>query len=206
MIRRVVFALIGVGMVSPIALAQSAPATMPPAIPSPPVYATPQVPPKAESAEVPPPPPTPAPASKPNDQAASATTSTAAAQRSIARLNALPRRTSTFQETNQYARRESLMDRGRFANPGGVGRNPEYYTANTPMTQLDQRPIRVARFDQGGGPNRAEQIAAFRAGQLRTQNIQNNINAYGRPYGAFGAGFGFGFGLAGGGLYGGGFR
>jgi hypothetical protein len=205
MIRRVVLALIVVGVVSPGASAQSAPATMPPASPSPspPVLATPQAPPMPAVAEAPPPPPKPVPASRPNDQASS----TAAAQRSIARLNPLPRQTSTFQETNQYARREALMDQGRFANPGGVGRTPEYYTANTPITQMDQRPVPVARFDQGGGPNRAQQIAAFRAGQMRTQNIQNNINAYGRPYGAYGAGFGFGFGLSGaGGLYGGGYR
>jgi hypothetical protein len=204
MIRRVVFALIVVGVVTPGALAQSAPATMPPASPTPPVYATPQAPPTAQMAEVPPPPPTPTPASKPNAQptttSTTTTTSKPAAQRSIARLNALPRRTSTFQETNQYARREALMDQGRFANPGGVGRNPEYYTANTPISQFDQRPKPVARFDQGGGPDRAQQIAAFRAGQQRAQNIQNNINAYGRPYGAYGAGFGFGFGLAGGGF------
>ena len=205
MIRHVVFALIVGGVVSPGASAQSTSAMMPPASPSPspPVMATPQAPPIAVAAEVPPPPPKPAPVPRPDDRAASSVV----AQRSIARLNPLPRQASTFQETNRYARREALMDQGRFANPGGVGRNPEYYTANTPISQTDARPVPVARFDQGGGPNRAQQIAAFRAGQLRTQNIQNNINAYGRPYGAYGAGFGFGFGLSGaGGLYGAGYR
>ena len=54
-------------------------------------------------------------------------------------------------------------------------------------------------------PIRADQIAAAQAGQQRARNIQDNINIYGRPYGAYGAGLGFGFGyglgLSGGRLY-----
>jgi hypothetical protein len=90
--------------------------------------------------------------------------------------------------------RDLLSARGRFANPGGIGRYSEYYTPFTPMTTSYPGPSnRVAGFGQGGGPSRAEQIEAFRVGQFRTQNIQNNINAYGRPVG-FGFGYGYGYG------------
>lgn len=201
MIRRAVFALIVGGFSTPWASAQSTPASTPS------VYATPQRPPLPDLAEVPPHPPKPAEESATKEQVATVRESTeASARKSITRLTPLPRRTSTFQETNEYARREALMDRGHYANPGGVGRKPEYYTANTPIGQANLHPAPLARFDRGGGPNRAAQVAAFQAGQMRTRNIQNNINAYGRPYGAYGAGFGFGFGLATGGLYGGGLR
>ncbi len=189
MIRRVVFALfVGVVVANP-ASAQG---------PSGPVLPTPQTPPiYPETADVPPPPPKPAVVTRTVDQA-----KTAEAKRAISRANPVPRRVST----DPITRRDSLATQGRFANPGGVGRYAEYYTANTPTSQLDLHAMPQARFDRGGGPNRAEQIAAFRAGQMRTRNIQNNINAYGRPYGAYGAGFGFGFGLATGGLAGGGLR
>jgi hypothetical protein len=184
MIRRVAFALLVGGVIGHPASAQA---------PSGAVHATPQSPARRELSDVPPPPPVPAdlPRIRPEDRA-----NPASAKRSITRLKPLPRRASSLQEIDSRA----LV--GRFANPGGVGRYSEYYTANTPTSQVDLHPVRVAGFDQGGGPNRAEQIAAFRAGQVRAANIQNNINAYGRPYGAFGAGFGFGFGLGAGRLYG----
>ena len=125
------------------------------------------------------------------------------------------RRTLASQGTPSTARRDSTStstpSQGQFANPGGVGRYSEYYTASTLNPQLDLRAVNRTQFGRGAAPDRSQQIAAFRAGQTRGQNIQNNINAYGRPYGAYGAGFGLGFGYGlglsgGGGLYGGGFR
>ncbi len=88
---------------------------------------------------------------------------------------------------------DPLNDQGRFANPGGIGRHSEYYTRFTPMYGYPGPSNRVAVFGQGGGPTRADQVEAFRAGQYRTRNIQSNINAYGRPIG-FGYGFGYGYG------------
>ena len=201
MIRRGIFALI-VGGVLPLgASAQDVTAPRPAPNPSKAVYPTPQAPAKPNLSDVPPPPPRPVEisASRPDDPAASA-------RRSIARPAPPPRRVSSTREVDSIVRRDSEAVRGQFANPGGVGRYAEYYTANTPTSQVDLRPRPLARFDRGGGPDRTEQIAAFRAGQLRARNIQDNINAYGRPYGAYGAGFGFGFGLGAGGLYGGGLR
>ena len=162
------------------------------------VHATPQAPgvPQGQLAALPPKP-------RPAESARSeGRPQVAEAKRPASTAEALPRRASTA------ARRDPPAAQGRFANPGGVGRFSEYYTPYTPTSPADARPTRVARFDQGGGPDRAEQIAAFQAGQMRTRNIQNNINAYGRPYGAYGAGLGLGLGLGlyGGGLYGGGFR
>ena len=199
MIRRVVFALIAGVMVAHDVSAQDVPANPPLPSPSLPVYASPQSPPKVESAEVPPLPPKPVQTAR---AAEPATASAKTANRTTDRLDPLPRRASTFRQTNPYARGELLMDRGRYANPGGVGRRPEYYTANTLASQATRQQAAAARFDRGGGPDRYQQIAAFQAGQQRARNVQDNINAYGRPYGAFGAGFGFGFGLYGGGLYG----
>jgi hypothetical protein len=193
MIRRVVFALLVGGVVAESALAQS---------PSSAVLPTPQAPPIRDQVNVPPPPPRPA--------VATANNSANQARRSIARSTTSARRTSVSLPSDPIARRESQASVGRFENPGGVGRYSEYYTASTPTSQLDLHAMPQTRFDRGGGPDRAEQIASFRAGQQRTANIQNNINAYGRPYGAMGAGLGFGFGLGyglyGGGLGGGGMR
>ena len=128
------------------------------------------------------------------------------ARKAISQARSLPRPTSATRDVDSVARRDSSASVGRFANPGGVGRYAEYYTANTLAISPDAHARPQPRFDKGPGPNRADQLAAFQAGQMRTRNIQANINAYGRPYGAYGAGFGFGFGLATGGLYGGGFR
>jgi hypothetical protein len=202
MIRRVVFASIVIGSLAPRAMAQAGPGSTQPPTPSPstPVYASPQSPPRAELAEVPPPPPRPVVASKPEDQSV-------AAKRSITRQNPLPHQKTASRVSDSASRRDPLSSEGRFANPGGVGRFSEYYTANTLSGSPGMHQAYLARFDRGGGPDRAEQIAAFRAGQMRTANIQNNINAYGRPYGAYGAGFGFGLGLSGAaGFNGGGFR
>ncbi len=120
----------------------------------------------------------------------------AGANRSIVRHNPLPYRSSF----GSYRRGYSEGGSG-YANPGGVGRYSEYYDPNTPTSQVDLHPMPVARFDSGGGPDRAEQIAAYEAGTARSGNLQRHIDAYGAPYGAFGAGFGYGLGLAGGRLY-----
>jgi len=124
----------------------------------------------------------------------------AAAHRTILRHNPLPAGT-TYR--SYYGPTSSTHGERGFANPGGVGRYAEYYDENTPKSQVDQHPVPVARFDSGGGPTRSDQIAAAQVGQQRARNIQDNINVYGRPYGAIGAGLGFGYGLglSGGRLY-----
>jgi hypothetical protein len=85
-----------------------------------------------------------------------------------------------------------------FRNPGGVGRFREYYPAGNQF-QLghEQDPVRVARFDQGGGaPDRAEQLQAEALGIAKYNAIQGHIDNYARPY------MGFGFGVGGfGGFY-----
>lgn len=122
----------------------------------------------------------------------------AAAHRSIMRHNPLPYRTS-YQADPAYG--GSPSHSGGHFSTGGVGRMAEYYDDRTlnPGPNFHQTP--VAQIGNGGVPDRDEQIRAQQVGQQRTANIQNNINAYGRPYGAMGAGFGYGLGLAGGGLY-----
>ncbi len=78
-----------------------------------------------------------------------------------------------------------------FRNPGQVGRYTEYYP---PGNQFQEQgdPVRVAKFDQGGGaPNRAEQLQALQIGVQRDNSIMNNINSYARP--SFGVGFFGGF-------------
>ncbi|WP_435009242.1 hypothetical protein P12x_000491 [Tundrisphaera lichenicola] len=100
-----------------------------------------------------------------------------------------------------YQGRTSSQGESGFSNPGGVGRYAEFYGPNTPTSQVDMHPNPVPRFDNVAGISRADQINAAQVGQMRARNIQDNINAYGRPYGAFGAGFGYGFGLSGGLLY-----
>jgi hypothetical protein len=80
-----------------------------------------------------------------------------------------------------------------FRNPGGLGRHLEYYPAGNQF-QLGQSrdPVRVARFDQGGGaPDRAEQLAAQQIGIARDQVLMNHIDNYARP--AFGVGYFGGF-------------
>jgi hypothetical protein len=187
MIRRVVFAsILGAAMAAGASAQEPSPAVRP----------TPQAPPIAALADVPPPPPTPVDAAQlRKDQAASA-------QRAITRNNPLPARPAANRDPRPSVQREAALPEGGFANPGGIGRYSEYYTPFTPLSQAPPHPAPVAGFDRGGGPNRAEQIAAFQVGQTRARNIQNNINAYGRPYGAYGAGFGYGLGLAGGRGYG----
>ena len=160
------------------------------------VYPSPQAPANfVPLADVPPPPPKPV-----------ALAEIEEARKAIPRTRLLPRPASATRDDDPVARRDLSASVGRFANPGGVGRYAEYYTANTLATPPDIHARPQPRFDKGPGPTRADQLAAFQVGQMRTRNIQANINAYGRPYGAYGAGFGFGFGLATGGLYGGGFR
>ena len=191
MTRRAVIAAIVVGSFAPSTSGQS---------PSDPVHPSSQATPKAASADLPPPLPLPI---SPEELARKAE-----AKRSIARPNSLPRRDPVSSPKGSAAddRRDPLDERGRYANPGGVGRYAEYYTANTPTSQYERQPRPAARIGNGGVPDRASQIAAFQAGQMRTRNIQNNINTYGRPYAAYGFGLGYGIGLGAGGLYGGGFR
>jgi hypothetical protein len=77
-----------------------------------------------------------------------------------------------------------------FRNPSGVGRHAEYYPAGDRF-QVENDPVKVAKFDQGGGaPDRAEQLAAERVGIQRANSIQRHIDSYARP--AFGYGFGVG--------------
>ena len=124
------------------------------------------------------------------------------AHRSIIRHNPLPHRTS-YQSNYPYDRSAgggSSSSSTGFST-GGVGRTAEYYDNQTLAAPIDHHPVPVGRFESGGGPNRQEQIQAYQAGTQRANSIQNNIQAYGRPYGAMGAGFGYGLGLAGGGLY-----
>ena len=190
MIRRVVFALLVVGLAHP-ASGQDVPASK--GLP------TPQTSSKPGPSESPPPVPRPAEAVK--DEA----------KKSISRLAPLPRRAApVVAQANPAAPVDPLASVGRFANPGGVGRYAEYYTANTLTSQLERRPAVSARFGgagsgRGGLIDRAGQIAAYQAGQSGARNLQNNINAYGRPSVIYGAGFGFG-GFGGGGLRGGGLR
>jgi len=81
---------------------------------------------------------------------------------------------------------------GGFRNPGGVGRYSEYYPPGDRFQQNND-PVKVAKFDQGGGaPDRQEQIEAYNAGTARYNAIQRHIDRYGsRMY------FGFGFGMGG---------
>ncbi len=126
----------------------------------------------------------------------------AGVQRSIVRHNPLPRRTSY--QSNYPNDRNSPRSPGArgdgFSNEG-VGRSAEYYDDRTLAAPVDHHAVPVARFDSGGGPNRQEQIQSYQAGTQRYNSIQNNIDTYGRPYGALGAGLGYGLGLGGGGLY-----
>jgi hypothetical protein len=77
-----------------------------------------------------------------------------------------------------------------FRNPGGVGRHAEYYPPGDRF-QIESDPTRVARFDSGGGPNRAEQLAAQRLGIARSNSLQYHIDRYAMPH--YGYGFGVGF-------------
>ena len=81
---------------------------------------------------------------------------------------------------------------GGFRNPGGVGRHAEYYPPGNRF-QEENDPVRVARFDQGGGaPDRQEQIEAYNAGTARYNAIQGHIDRNAnRMY------FGYGFGMGG---------
>jgi hypothetical protein len=82
-----------------------------------------------------------------------------------------------------------------FRNPGGTGRYREYYPPGNQF-QLGHEvdPVRVAKFDQGGGaPDRAEQLQAEALGIQKYNSIQGTIDNYARPYLGFGYGVG-GFG------------
>ncbi len=69
----------------------------------------------------------------------------------------------------------------------------EYYPPGNRF-QNENAQVPVARFDQGGGPNRAEQQASQSLGIQRANSIQGNINNYAR--------MNYGFGIGGGGVYG----
>ena len=77
-----------------------------------------------------------------------------------------------------------------YRNPGGVGRYLEYYPPGNEF-QVERDPVRVARFGEGGVPDRDEQRAAQQVGIQRYNSIQQHIDSYAHPYG-FGYGFGFG--------------
>jgi hypothetical protein len=82
-------------------------------------------------------------------------------------------------------------DTAGFRNPGGVGRHAEYYPPGDRF-QVENDPVRAARFDQGGGaPDRNEQLAAEQVGIQRGNSIQGHIDSYARPY------YGYGFGVGG---------
>lgn len=82
---------------------------------------------------------------------------------------------------------------GGFRNPGGVGRYAEYYPPGDRFQSGGTDPVKVARFDQGGGaPDRQEQIEAYNAGTARYNAIQRHIDSYSnRMF------YGFGFGMGG---------
>jgi hypothetical protein len=80
-------------------------------------------------------------------------------------------------------------DTAGFRNPGGVGRHAEYYLPGDRF-QVETDPVRVARFNQGGYPSRAEQLAAQQVGISRYNSIQQHIDNYAMPH--YGYGFGFG--------------
>ncbi len=80
---------------------------------------------------------------------------------------------------------------GGFRNPGGGGRNLEYYPPGNKF-QVQGDPVKAGKFDQGGGaPDRAEQMAAQQIGIQRENAIMNHIDRYARP--SFGVGFFGGF-------------
>jgi hypothetical protein len=77
-----------------------------------------------------------------------------------------------------------------FRNPGGIGRNAEYYPAGDKFDNEGVR-FKPAQFDQGpAATSRASQIASYNAGTQRYNAIQGSINSYARP--SFGIGFGGG--------------
>jgi hypothetical protein len=80
-----------------------------------------------------------------------------------------------------------------FRNPGRVGRYAEYYLPGDRF-QVEQDPVRVARFNEGGYPSRSEQLAAQQVGTSRYNSIQRHIDNYAMPY----YGYGFGVGAFGG--------
>jgi hypothetical protein len=77
-----------------------------------------------------------------------------------------------------------------FRNPGGVGRHAEYYLPGDRF-QVEQDPVRVARFNEGGYPSRSEQLAAQQVGISRYNSIQRHIDNYAMPH------YGYGFGMGG---------
>ena len=114
------------------------------------------------------------------------------AHRTILRHNPIPQRSSYRTSTTHTSEGSA-----GYSNPGGVGRYAEYYDPNTLNANVDRHANPVARFDNGGGPSRSDQIAAQQVGNQRSQSIQDHIDAYGRPIGfGYGLGFGGGFGYA----------
>lgn len=81
-------------------------------------------------------------------------------------------------------------DTAGFRNPGGVGRHAEYYLPGDKF-QVENDPVRVAKFAQGGYPSRAEQMQAQSLGIQRYNSIQSHIDNYAMPH------FGYGFGVGG---------
>jgi hypothetical protein len=81
-------------------------------------------------------------------------------------------------------------DTAGFRNPGGVGRHAEYYMPGDRF-QVENDPVRVARFGEGGYPSRSEQLEAQRIGISRYNSIQQHIDNYAMPH------WGFGFGVGG---------
>ncbi len=71
-------------------------------------------------------------------------------------------------------------DRAGYRNPGHQGRYLENYPPGNQF-QENNDPVRPARFDQGGGPNRAEQLAAQQVGIARYNSIQGHIDTLARP-------------------------
>jgi len=80
-----------------------------------------------------------------------------------------------------------------FRNPGGRGRKEEFYQAGDKFQSQEgvKDPVGVAKFDQGGGPNRQEQLQAQQVGIQRGNSLQNHIDNMARPY--YGVGFFGGF-------------
>ena len=107
-------------------------------------------------------------------------------------------RTAPDPHDSAYRQNSSSSSSFGFRNPGGVGRNAEFYPPGNNFNSGGTDPIGVAHF--GGGPSstsRQSQLQSQQVGIQRQNEYDNRINALARPLGGFGAGFGFGYGFGG---------
>lgn len=82
-----------------------------------------------------------------------------------------------------------------YRNPGGVGRVAEFYPPNNKFENQGRNPVAAARFGSGSPDlSRSAQMQAQQIGIQKTNSLNNQIDAFARPFG----GFGFGMGMGGG--------